>query len=468
MDMELETLQCADVRDQMNLFQQCGEDLGAGMMNELREATHKEFLSVEDKREVVSDGRGTTANAEWRSAKLDELGFVGRGKSRHRPRNADFLYGGPYPFFQTGDIKAANFYLTEYSQTYSEEGLKQSKLWKPGTLCITIAANIAESAILGIEGCFPDSVVGFIADPDKADVYFIKYYMEILKLQMQSVSRGTTQDNLSVDKLLSFDFRVPPLSVQRRIAGILSAYDELIENSQRRIRILEEMSRSLYREWFVHFRFPGHEIISLVPSALGDIPEGWEVKKLGDEFQTILGGTPSRDILDYWQGGTVAWINSGKVNNLRITEASELITPLALEKSAAKLMPKGTTVLAITGATLGQVSYLEIMTAANQSVVGISDPSQLHSEWIYLTMCERIEGIIKHASGGAQQHINKEIVNDVLVALPPIPIAKDFKRLVAPMFNELAIMVFQIKNLRHTRDLLLPRLLSGQINFQEH
>lgn len=104
------------------------------------------------------------AAAEWKPEKLDALGFVGRGKSRHRPRNAAFLYGGSYPFFQTGDIKAANLLLTEYTQTYSEEGLAQSKLWKPGTLCITIAANIAESAILGIEGCFPDSVVGFVAD----------------------------------------------------------------------------------------------------------------------------------------------------------------------------------------------------------------------------------------------------------------------------------------------------------------
>ena len=236
------------------------------------------------------------ATAEWKRAKLDELGFVGRGKSRYRPRNAAFLYGGRYPFFQTGDIKAANFHLTEYSQTYSEEGLAQSKLWKPGTLCITIAANIAESAILGVEGCFPDSVVGFVADPNKSDVRFIKYYMEILKLHMQSVSRGTTQDNLSVDKLLSFDFLVPPLSVQRRIAGILSAYDELIENSQRRIKILESMARALYREWFVHFRFPGHEKLACVASPVGDIPQGWEVKKLGDIAEDMRRNVPKGEL----------------------------------------------------------------------------------------------------------------------------------------------------------------------------
>lgn len=251
--------------------------------------------------------------------------------------------------------------------------------------------------------------------------------------------------------------------MQRRIADILSSYDELIENCQRRIRLLETMARALYREWFVHFRFPGHEKHPRVASALGDIPQGWEVKKLGELFKTVLGGTPSREKPEFWEGGTIPWINSGKVNELRITTPSELITELALSRSAAKLMPMGTTVLAITGATLGQVSYLEIETTANQSVIGISDPSGLCSEWIYLTVTNRIDGIVNHASGGAQQHINKEVVNDVLVAPPPVLLAKEFKRLVAPMFREVATLLFKAQNLRCTRDLLLPRLLSGQI-----
>ena len=214
-------------------------------------------------------------SAEWRVCNLTDLGFVGRGKSRHRPRNDPSLYGGAYPFFQTGDIKAANLYLSDYSQTYNEKGLGQSKLWQPGTLCITIAANIAETAILGIPSCFPDSVVGFVADPAKADVQFIKYSIDTLKLRMQSVSRGTTQDNLSLDKLLAFDLRVPPLPIQRRIGGILSAYDDLIENNLRRIRILEDMARAIYREWFVYFRFPGHENVPRAESPVGAIPKGW-------------------------------------------------------------------------------------------------------------------------------------------------------------------------------------------------
>jgi type I restriction enzyme S subunit len=318
-----------------------------------------------------------------------------------------------------------------------------------------------------------------VVNENEHDPFFVYHLMTTLRDELKSNAGGAATPIINKTAFSEIEVSVPPLPVQRRIAGILSAYDELMENSQRRIRLLEAMARALYREWFVHFRFPGHEKSSspagrgggegrarLVTSPLGDIPQGWEVKRIGDTFQTVLGGTPSRAKREFWDGGTIPWINSGKVNDLRITEASELITPLALEKSAAKVMPKGTTVLAITGATLGQVSYLEIETTANQSVVGIVDPSGLWSEWIYLTIHERIEGIIKHASGGAQQHINKEIVNDVQVALPPDSLARDFKRFVAPMFRELAMLLFQIQNLRRTRDLLLPRLLSGQVELK--
>lgn len=135
--------------------------------------------------------------------KLDDVGFIGRGKSKHRPRNDESLYGGNYPFVQTGDVRKAEYYLTEYSQTYNDKGLAQSKLWNEGTLCITIAANIAETAVLGIKACFPDSIIGFIPDEKKADVRFIKYCLETYKIQMQSISQGATQDNLSLEKLRS-------------------------------------------------------------------------------------------------------------------------------------------------------------------------------------------------------------------------------------------------------------------------
>jgi type I restriction enzyme S subunit len=184
---------------------------------------------------------------KWELKSFDEIGFIGRGKSRHRPRNAEHLYGGEYPFIQTGDIKAANFRILEYSQTYNEKGLAQSKLWKEGTLCITIAANIADTAILGIAACFPDSVIGFVADQNKSDVRFVKYFFDIFQARMKSISAGAAQDNLSLEKLLTFKIPIPPLPTQRRIASILSAYDDLIENNLKRIKLLEEKAFLSYK-----------------------------------------------------------------------------------------------------------------------------------------------------------------------------------------------------------------------------
>lgn len=220
----------------------------------------------------------------WPTYPLDELGSVSRGRSRHRPRDAEHLYGGPYPFVQTGDVKKAPLYLKEYTQTYSDAGLAQSKIWPVGTLCVTIAANIAETAILDIEACFPDSIIGFVADPEKSDTKFIKYQFDaLLKKRMRTVSQGAAQDNLSQAKLLSFEFPAPDVLEQKRIASVLSAYDDLIENNRRRIALLEEAARLLYREWFVHLRFPGHEHSKIVDG----LPVGWEIKKVGDLLERV-------------------------------------------------------------------------------------------------------------------------------------------------------------------------------------
>ena len=154
----------------------------------------------------------------WEAKGLDELGYVSRGRSRHRPRDAAHLYGGSHPFVQTGDVKHAGLYLTEYTQTYSQDGLAQSRMWPAGTLCITIAANIADTAILGFDACFPDSVIGFIPDDKKADARFIKYLFDaLLQRKYKQFTQGAAQDNLSQAKLLSLKFPIPGISEQKQI-----------------------------------------------------------------------------------------------------------------------------------------------------------------------------------------------------------------------------------------------------------
>lgn len=247
----------------------------------------------------------------WEYVTLDKLGTISRGRSKHRPRNDKTLFGGKYPFVQTADVKAAELYLTEYTDTYNERGLEQSKLWKAGTLCITIAANIADTAILGMDACFPDSVMGFIPYDGVSNVKFVKYAFDILQRDCQKISQGTAQDNLSWKKLSTIKFPAPPIEVQDRIVAILSAYDDLIENNKKQIKLLEEAAQRLYKEWFVDLRFPGYEDTSIVDG----VPEGW--KKLS-----------MNDIADYLNGYAFKpsdWRDKGKPI-IKIKEMNEGIT----------------------------------------------------------------------------------------------------------------------------------------------
>ena len=373
---------------------------------------------------------------------LDQLGTVSRGRSRHRPRDATFLYGGPYPFIQTGDVKRAGLYLRDYDQTYTEAGLAQSKLWPEGTLCITIAANIAETSILGIEACFPDSIIGFIADPDQADVRFVKYLFDAtLKMRFQSFTQGTTQDNLSRSKLLSIRFPVPELSVQRKIADILSAYDDLIENNQRRVALLERMGREIYREWFVRLRFPGHEYTNLVDG----LPEGWERKSLGDLVDIVKGKNITKNSS---RNGPVPVVAGG-------------LSPAYYHDTANAVGPIIT--ISASGANAGYVNiYHEDIWASDCSYISRTSTKYLY--YFYLLLSSRQKEIIGLQRGTAQPHVYPKDLKRLPLLAPSDGIVELFEKFISHKFSQIGVLQRQNRQLRRARDLLLPRLVSGEIS----
>jgi len=379
--------------------------------------------------------------SNWSYRKIDELGFIGRGKSKHRPRDDPSLYGGKYPFIQTGEVKAANLYISQYSQTYNEKGLSQSKLWKPETLLITIAANIAETAILKIEACFPDSIVGFNADPKKADVRYVKYCMDTMKLKMQNVSKGTTQDNLSLDKLLTFDFPTPPLPTQRKIAAILSAYDDLIENNTRRIKILEEMAQALYHEWFVKFRFPGHEKVKMVESELGMVPEGWEVKKLGDMIELAYGKALKADVRVegsfpvYGSGGVVGYHN--------------------------ECLVKAPGIIVGRKGNVGSVFWSDYDFFPIDTVYYVK--STIPLPYIYYNL--QSQNFINNDAAVPGLNRNQAYMLPFLV--PKEETLSAFENFVKAIFKHTKNLKNKNSNLRRTRDLLLPKLISGEVNVEK-
>lgn len=276
--------------------------------------------------------------------------------------------------------------------------------------------------------------------------------------EVDAISKGTAQKAVPIDGLRRIVLLTPLQHTQNRIVVILSRYDSLIENYQKQIKLLEEAAQRLYKEWFIDLHFPGHENTNIIDG----VPEGWERKKVGETFKTVLGGTPSRSKTAYWNGD-IPWINSGEVNKSRIIQGSEFITQEGLDHSATKLMPKHTTVLAITGATLGQVSYTEIETCANQSVVGIIDESNTINEYLFMYISNNIQAIINKATGGAQQHINKDIVNEFPIIIPKSAVLVEFTNRTRGIFEIIKSNMTQLRLLTEARDRLLPKLMSGAI-----
>lgn len=403
----------------------------------------------------------------WTYNKLNDLGFISRGKSKHRPRNHSSLFGGKYPFIQTGEVKASELYISTYNQTYNDKGLSQSKLWKPDTLLITIAANIAETAILKIDACFPDSIVGFVANPLKADVKFIKYYIDTIKIQMQNVSKGTTQDNLSLDKLLRFDIPTPPLPTQQKIASILSTYDDLIENNTKRIKILEEMAQTIYKEWFVKFRFPGHEQVKMVESELGLIPEGWEVKFLPSLCSKVIDGT--HDSPKPVESGYYLVTGKHFINGFIDFSNCYFISSEEHKKVIKRSKPEKGDILFSNIGTLGKTILVDQDFEFSIKNVALFKPSKpLFSIFLYLLFSSplTLELMFKKATGTSQKFFSLKFLRGLKLTVPTDDYLVEFNNIIKPIIKQRSLLHNKNINLRETRDLLLPKLISGQIDVE--
>lgn len=194
-------------------------------------------------------GNPITNPKGWNKERLNDLGELARGKSKHRPRNAPELLNGPYPLVQTGDIANAGIYLNEYRQTYSELGLKQSKMWDKGTLCITIAANIAKTSILTFDACFPDSVVAFIPN-EKTNNMFIQLWMSFLQKILEDSAPESAQKNINLKILSEQNVIVPPIEIQNQFADFVKQVDKLKFEMENSLKELEDNFNALMQKAF--------------------------------------------------------------------------------------------------------------------------------------------------------------------------------------------------------------------------
>jgi len=321
--------------------------------------------------------------------------------------------------------------------------------------------------------------VGWVRPKDNEDEDYIYYLLRFFKNKIIELASGSAQPNVSPRDILKLSCQVPEKNERMAIGNLLNTLDSKIAINKSLSKCLEDIAQTIFKSWFIDFdpvkaREKGQKpdgmsqkLANLFPnsfaeSELGMIPAGWECISLGTLCETLLGGTPSRAKEEFWNG-EIPWINSGKVNEFRINTPTECITHTGLKHSATKLLPKGTTVLAITGATLGQFSRLEIEACANQSVVGIIQSEKASNEFIYLNIKNNIMRLISAQTGGAQQHINKEDVNAFKIIYPGQELMSEFTSVVLEQFNQIGNLMTKNIVLSEMRDSLLPRLISGEL-----
>ncbi len=390
----------------------------------------------------------------WRETTLGEIcnkvgGLIQTGPFGSQLHESDYSEDG-IPVVMPKDIIEGQIVTESIARVSSDhvERLSRHKL-RSGDIVYGRRGDIGRQALIRRNqdgwlcgtGCLRLSLGDTVVDP-----LFLHYYLRqpsvISWISGQAI--GATLPNLNTSILQSVPVRIPPLPLQRRIAGILSAYDDLIENNQRRIKILEEMARSLYREWFVHFRFPGHDKVKMVPSPLGPIPQGWEVKTVEEIVRRIPVGK-KYDQKTVNPTGVVPVFDQGKSGIIGYHDDEPGV-------AASETGP----VIVFANHTCYQ-RLVHIPFSAIQNVLPFV-PSPLLPRNIYW-LHWATNGLV--AFNDYKGHWPEYAAKTVLV--PPAELCQGFGDFAAPLSLQVLKLERQIQNLRRTRDLLLPRLLSGQI-----
>lgn len=361
---------------------------------------------------------------------------------------ADRYVNTGIPFLRTLNLEPFRINLSGVKfidQTF-HENLKKSAL-QPGDVVIARTGNPGTAAVippdLAVANC-SDLVI--VRPGPELDPAFLAYYINgVAKKFIYSRTVGAVQQHFNIGQAREIPIPALGLHEQRRIAGVLGALDSLIEVNHQLARHCDELADALW-----------HEATSGAPSEI----------RIADCATVVLGGTPSRKESSYW-GGDVPWLNSGEANEFRVLGPSEFITTSGLSKSSTKMMPKGATIIAITGATLGQVSRIEIPACGNQSLVGVWSEESALNDFIYFGVRNRVDLLIRSATGGAQQHVNKANVEELTLPWIAQSEIDAWHQVASPLLSATAELLFEAQTLANTRDELLPLLMSGRVRVRE-
>ena len=301
---------------------------------------------------------------------------------------------------------------------------------------------------------------------------FLFYYLGLPQTAgwLQGHSVGATMSNLSAGVVQQLPVRYPPIALQDAIVGSLDPLEVLIENNRRRIEILEEVARLLYREWFAHFRFPGHEEVELVDSDLGPIPESWGITTLGDAAKWLSGGTPDTREPAYW-GGEIPWITSGSLTSFLLDHSDRTLTQLGVD-NGSRIVARNTTLFVVRGMSLAKEfrhGVADVPLAFGQDCKALIAKPGIEPLFLALSvssLADYIQGMVEFAAHGTGK-LSTDRIQAIAIPHPPEPIQQRFVGSVEPMMELMSNLRGHSRVLRKARDLLLPRLVSGELDVSE-
>ncbi|HHL34018.1 MAG TPA: restriction endonuclease subunit S [Desulfobulbaceae bacterium] len=369
-------------------------------------------------------------------------------------------WGGGIPWVSPGDINGFK-YIKKTERTITAAGLKNSntKLLGKGEVIISARGSVGKIVQCIQPMAFNQSCYAIrTKDCNVLVPEYIYYLLHHCVDYLRQNSAGAVFNAIIKTTLERTPITLYPVEIQKRIASILSAYDDLIENNRRRIRLLEQAARLLYREWFVHLRFPGHEHVKIN----NGLPEGWEKKTAFDVMDVLSGGTPKTKIPAYWNGDIPFYTPKDATECAYVQDTIKSLTEEGLRHCNSKLYPKNTIFITARG-TVGKINLAQTSMAMNQSCYALIAHPPVNQYFLYLSLADGVEQFRSRAVGAVFDAIIRDTFKLIPFIVPDDKIINLFTEQAKPVFQQIDILSTENRKLAQARNLLLPRLMNGEL-----
>lgn len=387
-------------------------------------------------------------------------------RGKNYPQQSELMAEGYCLFLNTGNVTTSGFSF-ESNQFITKE---KSDLLRKGKLRRRDIVYTTRGTV-GNAGFFSESVPyehirinsGMVIIRPNESVVCTEFLYQILKSSyyrpyFQQYCTGSAQPQLPIKNLSKIELDIPALERQYQIANILSAYDTLIENNQKQIKLLEEAAQRLYKEWFVDLRFPGHETTPIVDG----VPEGWVDRKFSDVVSIMSGGTPKTDNKEYYDGNIPFYTPKDSDGAFFAFDTITHISQSGLEHCNSRLYPAGTVIITARG-TVGKTTILAVPMAMNQSCYALKCDDLNSPYYLFFALNREVEKLKTMANGGVFNTIIVKTFEQISLMVPPKDVLESFEVVVSPFMEQIKSRMRQIELLRETRDRLLPKLMNGEI-----